>query len=151
MRDRLHIHEPGGIPYVLQDLCLPQHRPNFLLHPVLHLRVAAHEMHHPGDGVGGRILARYQHGEDVCEQLLIVQRRLARGLGNQHRLQEVGRMRGELRALRQPLACRGDELADGLADRHHGTVERAVRRQPEVVPVRKWRIDAPVHHRQDLF
>ena len=77
------------------------------------VRVAVQQVDHPGERVGGGVLAGEQHGQHVADHLRVTEAAVGLVGGDDHRFEQVARLLAQRRLVAQTLARLGDEVGDG--------------------------------------
>ena len=100
-----------------------------LLHGALDRRTVGQKVHHPGQGIGGRLGPRHNQGEDIAQDLVLRQGRarlIARGQQGLHERSGGRGSRGSRRHARPTLGqCRGERRPQRGDSPLHGAIRRA--------------------------
>ncbi len=109
--------------------------------------MAVEQIDHPGEGVGGGVFARQEHGQHVTGDVRIGEPAAGVVARRDHRLDQVGRPLAQLGLRLHPRTRLGDEIADRALQCRQVIVELAI---PEPTPERK-RGEQALEERREHF
>ena len=135
MRDRFDVPQSVRRGIVGWPIGLPQHAIGLFLHLRLDLRTLGHQMHHPGQGIGGRVFAREQHGQGIADDLFVAERPVSWSCADDHGLKKVGWSCAQCRICIELGVAAGDQRIDQLAHLRERRVQLSILREFEVAPV----------------
>ena len=149
VRAGLHIVELRHL-FERQFSAVAHHTAHFVGGELQRARVAPQQVDHPGQGVGGGVLAGQQHGQHIARHLCVVD--AAAGLvgGHDHGFEQVARVRAQLGVGGQACARLRDEARYCGCHFNDAALQRTVGRQAHPAPGRQWREDALEQRRKDL-
>ena len=111
--------------------------PHLGLRTLQRRRVAPQQVDHPGDGVGGGVLAGQQHGQHVAADLLVVDAAAGFVGRGEHGLEQVLGVLAAARIGHQARPGLGDEAVDRLVHLGHAAFQLAVGRAAPPAPDRQ--------------